>query len=46
MVKVLRKVKGKTAKKKKCINFGGRKIEEVVAISLCVLLTPAIVDRS
>ena len=46
MVKVLRKVKGKKAKKKKCINFGGRKIKEVVAISLCVLLTPAIVDRS
>ena len=39
MVKVLRKVKGKKAKKKKCINFGGRKIKEVVAI-FCVFCSP------
>lgn len=48
MVKVLREVKGKKAKKKRkkeMYYFGGRKIKEVVVISLCFLLTPAIGDR-
>ena len=40
MTYVLREVKGKKAKKKEMHNFRDRKINEVVAISLCICSPP------